>query len=83
MLCFYKNLVFNNKNNIMKKEKTILPVSKEKKGGTGSNPKNKFKKGSPVASVDNVIGSAVGKTIARTGSGLANEGTSVSYEDER
>ena len=67
----------------MKKEKKILPVSKDKKSGPGSNPENKFKKGSTVASVDNIIGSAVGKTIARTGSGLANEGTSVSYEEER
>ena len=67
----------------MKKEQKILPVTKEKKTGLGSNPENKFKKTSTPASVDNVITSVVGKTIARTGSGLANEGTSVSYEEER
>ena len=67
----------------MKKEQKILPVTKEKKKGPGSNPENKFKKTSTPASVDNVITSVVGKTIARTGSGLANEGTSVSYEEER
>ena len=67
----------------MKKEQKILPVTKEKKTGPGSNPENKFKKTSTPASVDNVITSVVGKTIARTGSAFANEGTSVSYEEER
>lgn len=61
----------------------ILPVSKEKKSRSGSNPENKFKKGNTVVSVDNITESAVEKTIARTGSGLANEGTAVSYEEER
>ena len=67
----------------MKKEQKILPVTKEKKTGPGSNPENKFKKTSTAASIDNAITSAVGKTRARTGSGLANDGTSVSYEEER
>ena len=67
----------------MKKEQKILPVTKEKKTGPSVNPENKFKKTSTSASIDNVITSVVGKTIARTGSGLANEGTSVSYEEER
>ena len=42
-----------------------------------------LKKTSTSASLNNAMRSAVGKTIARTGSGLANEGTSVSYEEER
>ena len=67
----------------MKKDQKILPVTKEKKTGPGSNPENKFKKTSTAASIDNAITSAVGKTRARTGSGLANDGTSVSYEEER
>ena len=71
----------------MKKDKKQNPpVINKKKTGPGSDPENKFKKGSKgvtAASVDNIIKSATGKTIARTGSGLANEGTSVSYEEER
>ena len=70
----------------MKKEKTNLPVAKEKKSGAGSDPENKFKKGqkkSTINSLENVINSAVTNTVARTGSGLANEGTAVSYEEER
>lgn len=67
----------------MKKEKKSLPISKEKKSGPGSNPENKFKKGGKAASADNIVVSAVGKTKARAGSGLANEGTTVSYEEER
>lgn len=70
----------------MKKEKTNEPVANEKKSGAGSNPENKFKKGqkkSTFNSLENVINSAVTTTKARSGSGLANEGTSVSYEEER
>lgn len=70
----------------MKKEKINLPVAKEKKSGAGSDPENKFKKGqkkSTFNSLEKVINSAVTTTIARTGSGLANEGTAVSYEEER
>lgn len=67
----------------MKKEQKIQPVTKEKKKSPASNPENKFKKTSTAESVDNVIKSVVNKTRARTGSGLANEGTSVSYEEER
>lgn len=70
----------------MKKEKTNQPVAKETKSGAGSNPENKFKKGqkkSTFNSLENVINSAVTTTMARTGSGLANEGTAVSYEEER
>lgn len=70
----------------MKKEKTNQPVSKEKNSGAGSDPENKFKKGqkkSTFNSLEKVINSAVTTTIARTGSGFANEGTAVSYEEER
>ena len=67
----------------MKKEQKILPVLKEKTKEPESNSVKKTKKTSPSTSVDNKIESAIGKTIARTGSGFANEGTSVSYEEER
>jgi hypothetical protein len=70
----------------MKNEKTNQPVLKENKSGGGSDPANKFKKGqkkSTFNSLENIINSAVTSTKARTGSGLANEGTAVSYEEER
>lgn len=70
----------------MKKETINQPISKEKKSNKGSDPVNKFKKGqkkSTFNSLENVINSAVTTTMARTGSGLANEGTAVSYEEER
>ena len=67
----------------MKKEQKILPILKEKTKEPESNPVKKIKKTSTSTSVDNKIESGVGKTMARTGSGLANEGTSVSYEEER
>lgn len=70
----------------MKKEKINQPVAKEKKTGAGSDPENKFKEGqkkSTFNSLENVINSAVTTTMARTGSGLANEGTVASYEEER
>ena len=67
----------------MKKEQKILPSTKEDKSGSKINPVNKIKKTSTSASLNNAMRSEVGKTIARTGSGLANEGTSVSYEEER
>lgn len=67
----------------MKKEQKILTALKEKKTDSKSKDVKKLKKSSTSTAVDNVIESAVGKTIARTGSGLANEGTSVSYEEER
>ena len=67
----------------MKKEQKILPILKEKTKEPESNSVKKTKKTSTSTSVDNKIESGVGKTMARTGSGLANEGTSVSYEEER
>ena len=67
----------------MKKEEKILVPTKEKKTGPGSNPENKFKSTGTSKNLDNVISSPISKTKARTGSGLANEGTAVSYEEER
>lgn len=70
----------------MKKQKINQPSTKEEKSGSDSNPVNKFKKGQKKTtfnSLENVINSAVTNTVARTGSGLANEGTAVSYEEER
>lgn len=69
----------------MKKEKKVLPASKEKKTGPGSNPVNKFKKGqnTTAAELDNIITGAVENVKARAGSGFANEGTVPIYEEER
>ena len=66
----------------MKKEQ-IPPVSNEKKSVRGSNPKNKFKKGTTDASSGKIITSAVGNVKAKSGRGLANEGTNVDYNEER
>ena len=69
----------------MKKDKNP-PTSIEKKSGAGSNPENKFKKGSKgatLASVANIITSAVGSAKAKSGRGLADEGTDVDYTEER
>jgi len=65
----------------MKKEKQIPPLPTEKQSGKGSNPENKFKKGNPATSADNISTSVVAKVKASSGNGLANEGTSVSYEE--
>ena len=66
----------------MKKDKNI-PASKGKKSGPGSNPENKFKKGATGASPENVINSAVEDVKAKSGRGLANEGTDLDYNEER
>ena len=66
----------------MKKDK-IIPLSKEKKSVPGSNPENKFKKGSTAASINNIITSAAGNVKAKSGRGLTNEGTNVDYNEER
>jgi len=66
----------------MKKDKNI-PVSKAKKSGPGSNPENKFKKGSTDVSPGNVLNSAVEDVKAKSGRGLANEGTDLDYNEER
>lgn len=66
----------------MKKDKSI-PVSKGKKDVPGSNPENKFNKSKTEGSVSNVITGAVGNVKAKSGRGLANEGTNVDYNEER
>ena len=66
----------------MKKDKNI-PVSKGEKSGAGSNPENKFKKGITGASPGNVITSAVENVKAKSGRGLANEGTDLDYNEQR
>ena len=69
----------------MKNDKNV-PVSKDKKSGSGSNPKNEFKKGSKgasLASVNNIITSAVGSVKAKAGTGLADKGTNVDYNEKQ
>ncbi|MEP7109769.1 MAG: hypothetical protein ABI760_17365 [Ferruginibacter sp.] len=66
----------------MKKEQKIIPSSKGKKTGPGSNPENKFKKGKTTTAValDNIITGAVENVKPRSGKGFANEGTVPVYE---
>ncbi|MFZ1800333.1 MAG: hypothetical protein WAU24_10765 [Chitinophagaceae bacterium] len=67
----------------MKKDKN-LPASKEKKGEAGSNPENKFKKGSKgisLASFNNIVTGAVESVKAKSGRGLDNDGTNVDYNE--
>lgn len=68
----------------MKNDKN-LPNSKKNKSGPGSDPINKFKKGktTTVAAIDNIITGAVESVKAKSGRGLANEGTNVDYNEER
>lgn len=68
----------------MKKEKN-LPVSKKAKSGPGSDPVNKFKKGSKgitLATLNNITTSAVENVEAKSGKGLANEGTNIDYSEK-
>ena len=69
----------------MKNEKKVTHTGlKEKKGGSENiTNKRNTKKGKNGVLDSNVVTSAVGKTKARSGSGLANEGTVVSYDEER
>jgi hypothetical protein len=69
----------------MKKEKKIIPTSKEKKIGPGSNPVNRFKKGKPTsaAALDNIITGAVENVRAHSSGGFANKGTVTDYDEER
>ncbi|MEO6454810.1 MAG: hypothetical protein ABIN97_12090 [Ginsengibacter sp.] len=69
----------------MKKEKEMLPTSKGKKTGPGSNPVNKFKKGkpTPAAAIDNIITGAVENVMPGASNRFANEGTVTSYDEER
>ena len=67
----------------MKKDKNI-PASKEKKSGAGSNPENKFKKGSKgitLTSFNNISTGAVESVKAKSGSGLDNDGTNIDYNE--
>lgn len=67
----------------MKKDKN-LPASQEKKGGAGSNPENKFKKGSKgisLAAFNNIVTGAVESVKAKSGKGLDNDGTNVDYNE--
>ena len=79
---FLQQINYNNKKKIMKKEKKILSVSKEKKSGSGSNPENKFKKNKSGAATTSIT-SVIEQTKAKSGRGTANEGTLVSYDKER
>lgn len=65
----------------MKNDK-VVRASKEKKIGAGSNPENKFKAGKNTSTSDSIT-SVIEQTKARTGTGLANEGTIISYDEER
>ncbi len=70
----------------MKKVSINQTMEPEQEGepATNSGLKEKGgKKKSTFSSLENIINSPVTKTMARTGSGLANEGTAVSYEEER
>lgn len=55
------------------------------KSGPGSDRLNKFKKDktTTAAAIDNIITGAVESVKAKSGRGLANEGTSVDYNEER
>ena len=67
----------------MKKDKN-LPISKKVKSGPGSDPINKFKKGSKgitLASFNNIVTGAVESVKAKSGSGLDNQGTNVDYNE--
>ena len=63
----------------MKNNKTTDATTK--KAGNGKQPDNNAK--DKVAPIDNTIQSAVNKTKPKSGRGLANEGTIVSYDEER
>ena len=70
----------------MKKIPINQPTTKEQASKPQTNPVIKgksVKKKSTFASLENIINSPVTKNMARTGSGLTNEGTAVSYEEER
>ena len=67
----------------MKKDKN-LPISKKVKSGLGSDPINKFKKGSKgitLASFNNIVTGAVESVKAKSGRGLDNDGTNVDYNE--
>lgn len=61
----------------MKNNKIDINKGKNEKKLSNENPKDK------IAPIDNTIESAVNKTKAKSGRGLSNEGTIVSYDEER
>lgn len=68
----------------MKKD-IILPASTKIESGPGSDPVNKSKKGknTTAAEIDNIITGPVSTVKAKSGRGLANEGTDIDYTQER
>lgn len=66
----------------MKKEKDVLPKSKEKTNLSVNKATGKSKKNEGVTDSD-PGSSATGRAKPKAGRGLANEGTIVSYEEER
>ena len=64
----------------MEKDK-IIPASEEIKTGPGSDPVNTFKEGSTGIKNTDIISSAVDNARAKSGSGLANDGTNVDYNE--
>ena len=64
----------------MEKDK-IIPQPEKNATGPGSDPVNKFKKGSTGIKNTDIIRSAVDNVKAKSGSGLANEGTNVDYNE--
>jgi hypothetical protein len=70
--------------NMKNDKKAVLPGLREKKGiPENISNKNSAKKSKNGVVDSSVIASAVGKTKAKSGGGLANEGTVVSYDEER
>lgn len=68
----------------MKNDKSEAPKVKDKEGTTGSKSlENKFKKHKSRLANSNSIISAIEQTKATSGRGLADEGTIVSYDEER
>ncbi len=69
----------------MKKIEKIIPATKGKKTGPGSNPVNKFKKNqhTTAASIENIIKGAVGNVKPKSGDGFSDRGTVSIYDEER
>ena len=66
----------------MKSDNAAMPKSKEKNSSSGSNAGGNSTKKNKVTFNDATL-NAVEKTKPRSGRGLANEGTIVSYDEER
>ena len=66
----------------MKNDKAATPGSKEKKNPGSRTAGNTNKSRSGITSSDSTP-AVTEKTKARSGRGLANEGTIVSYDEER